>query len=499
VTSSNSVTAAPRIAVIGGGISGLAAAHRVHELLPHAELKLFEAGPRVGGILETIERDGFLIERSADNFLTKLPQAVALCERVGIADQLISTDETRRRAFVVRNGRLAPIPEGFFLMAPRKLSSLLKSDLLTPVGKLRVLAEPFIPRGLATRTLAPSPQLPAFQDESVASFARRRFGQELLERLIQPLVGGIYSADPERLSMAATMPGFLAQERDHGSLLTAAYLRTGRFSDQSSDASGARYSLFSAPKQGIEVLTKALAVRLPPSTIQLNTPIIRISRSQDNRWRLERAGSSPAPSENDLEFDAVILTAPTHTTALLLQRHDSPLAAELAAIEYAGCAVVSLGYKREQIGHALDGFGFVVPQIENRRIIAGSFASQKFPGRAPSGSVLIRVFIGGALQPELLNSSDDELRRIAIDELGELLQITGQPHVIDIARWPRSMPLYHVGHLRRVARIEAMAARYPTLALAGNAYHGVGIPQCITSGESAAESVAASLRDADRR
>jgi oxygen-dependent protoporphyrinogen oxidase len=410
---------------------------------------------------------------------------------------LISTDDTRRRAFVVRDGKLVAVPSGFFLMAPRQLGPLLRSALLTPAGKLRVLAEPFIPRGPAARILAPSPRSPAPHDESVASFARRRFGRELFERLIQPLVGGIYSADPERLSMAATMPEFLAQERDHGSLLTACHrqrfgsfnLRTGSFSDQSID-SGARYSLFTAPRQGIEVLTKSLAARLPRSTIQLNAPISQVSRSQDNRWQLERAASS-APSENDLKFNGIVLATPTYAAAALLQRHDAQLAAELAMIEYAGCAVVSLGYQRDQIGHALDGFGFVVPQIENRRIIAGSFASQKFPGRAPGDSVLIRVFVGGALQPELLNLTDRDLRRIAVDELSELLRITGQPHLIDIARWPRSMPQYHVGHLTRVARIEAMAARYPTLALAGNAYHGVGIPQCIASGESAAERVAA--------
>jgi oxygen-dependent protoporphyrinogen oxidase len=487
VTSSNP-SAAPRIAVIGGGISGLAAAHRIHELLPHAELKLFEAGPRVGGLLETVERDGFLIERSADNFLTKLPQAVALCERLEIADQLISTDETRRRAFVVRNGRLAPIPEGFFLMAPRKLGPLLKSNLLTPVGKLRVLAEPFVPRGPAARSLTSDSQSLPPPDESVASFARRRFGHELYERLIQPLVGGIYSADPERLSMAATMPEFLAQERDHGSLISfVCGRRTGRLSGQSTEASGARYSLFATPKQGIDVLTKALATKLPRETIQFNLPIAAIRQIDDGGWVVDAATSS------NPRFNAVIVSVPTHAAAQLFTHHDTQLAAELETIEYAGCVLVSLGYRRDQIGHALNGFGFVVPIVENRRIIAGSFASQKFPGRAPADSVLVRVFIGGALQPELLNLTDEELRRIAIDELGELLQITGQPHVVDIARWPRSMPQYHVGHLGRVARIEAMAARYPTLALAGNAYHGVGIPQCIASGETAAERVAASL------
>lgn len=485
--------APPCIAVIGGGITGLAAAHRIHELLPQAELSLFEAGPRVGGILDTVFLDGFLIERSADNFLTRLPQAVALCRRLGIADELISTDESRRRAFVVRDGRLVPIPDGFFLMSPRKLSPLLSSPILSLLGKFRVLAELLVPRGPASINLDPETRSLNTHDESVASFARRRLGRETFERLVQPLIAGIYTADPEKLSMAATMPEFLAQERDHGSLLAAAQ-RTGRFSDQPSAASGARYSLFATPQNGIASLVQSLATHLPVNTIHLNTSVVNIQQTTDNRWHLDSvSGPPPSAFRPPPYFDALILAIPTYAAAKLLEHEDRTLATALAGIDYAGCNVVSLGFQRDQIGHALDGFGFVVPQVERRRIIAASFASQKFPGRAPAGTVLIRVFIGGALQPELLDLTDDELRRLAIDELAELLQIKGQPVLTDIARWPRSMPQYHVGHLERVARIEKLAGRHPMLALAGNAYHGVGIPQCIASGESAAERVVARL------
>ncbi|MCI0335406.1 MAG: protoporphyrinogen oxidase [Planctomycetes bacterium] len=499
-------SAAPRIAVIGGGITGLAAAHRLHELLPRAEVALFEAGPRVGGVLDTAHLDGFLVERSADNFLTRLPQAVALCRRVGLADELLSTDETRRRAFVVKNGQLVPIPDGFFLMSPRKLGPLLGSNVLSVPGKLRLLAETFVPRGPASKELNPEPRTLNPPDESVASFARRRLGNETFERLVQPLVAGIYTADPEKLSMAATMPEFLAQERDHGSLLRARR-RAGRFRDQSDDSSGARYSLFAAPKDGMASLVQALVARISPSAIHLNAPIESVRQMSDGRWQLDfgfrisdfglAEGSfnpqSRVPSgcrNPQSAFDALILAVPAYAAAELLRRHDPTLATELATIEYAGCAVVSLAFQRNQIGHALDGFGFVVPQVERRRIIAASFASQKFPGRAPEGAALIRVFIGGALQPELLDLPDHELRQLALDELRDLLQITGEPLLTDIARWPRSMPQYHVGHLDRIARIEELAARHPTLALAGNAYRGVGIPQCIASAESAAERLA---------
>ncbi|MEX0612199.1 MAG: protoporphyrinogen oxidase, partial [Pirellulales bacterium] len=375
--------AAPRIAVIGGGITGLAAAHRITELVPHAELALFEASSRLGGVLDTVELDGFLIERSADNFLTKSPHALELCRRLGIAEQLLSTDETRRRAFVVRAGRLVPIPAGFFLMSPRKLWPLLASPALSLAGKLRLLAEPLIPR------LKPSPagrgQGEGDADESVASFARRRLGRETFERLVQPLVAGIYTADPEKLSMAATMPEFLAQERAHGSLLRLRFpslpregapsLRTARFSDQSPNTvSGARYALFVAPKHGMATLVNTLANRIPPSSIRLNALVTSITPQPNARWQLNFNTQHPASriQHPASSFDALIVSLPSHAAAGLLQASAPELSAELAAIEYAGCAVVSLGFQRRQIAHPLDGFGFVVPQVERRRIIAAS-------------------------------------------------------------------------------------------------------------------------------
>jgi oxygen-dependent protoporphyrinogen oxidase len=513
--SDDSGSAAPRIAIIGGGISGLAAALRITELLPHAKLDLFEASSRLGGVLDTVCRDGFLIERSADNFLSTPPAAVDLCHRVGVADQLLNTDQARRRAMVVRKGRLVPIPRGFYLMSPRKIWPILISPLLSPFGKLRLLAEPFIPArreaggqgsGFSAGNadeLNPEPRTLNSDDESVASFARRRLGREAFERLVQPLVAGIYTADPEQLSMAATMPQFWACEQKKGSLRA---LRTDRFSDPSNaddrthphinDATGARYALFAAPKGGMASLIQTIANWLPRDSVHLNTPIASVYYASTG-WNLNLKSStphSPRPAP-DSRFDALILALPAHAAARLLASCDPALAAELAAVRYAGCAVVSLGFERQQIAHPLDAFGFVVPQVERRRIIAASFASLKFPGRAPEGSVLVRVFIGGALQPELAELPDADLRRIALEELRDLLHIAGEPLLADIARWPNSMPQYHVGHLDRIRRIEQLAARHDTLALAGNAYHGVGIPKCIASGNQAAEKIFASLAE----
>lgn len=504
MSSSNSSVASPRIAILGGGIAGLAATHRLRELLPNARITVFESASRLGGVLETVQRDGFLIERSADNFLTRDPGIIELCQRLGIAQELIPTEESRRRAFVVRNGRLHPIPDGFFLMSPRRLWPLLTSPLLSPLGKMRVLAEPLVPRGRVSTILDTEPDPLVVPDESVASFAKRRFGRQLLERVIQPLVGGIYSADPARLSMAATLPEFLNQEQTYGSLLNAArHVRRDRLEskDAASDASGARYSLFVAPKHGISSLVSALAASLPPDSICLNTRVLNVRRTSTGGWLLsfEIGGSTQSTTGNHAShFDALIVALPAFVAADVLRNVGATLAAELTAIEYAGCNVVSLGFRRDQLSRGLDGFGLVVPRVENRRIIAASFASQKFPGRAPEDSVLIRTFIGGALQPQLVELPDHELLHIAQEELASLLGVRGGPIVADIARWPRSMPQYHVGHLSRVARIERFVAELPRLALAGNAYSGVGIPQCIRSGELAAARIADQLTDSNR-
>jgi protoporphyrinogen/coproporphyrinogen III oxidase len=466
-----------RVAVIGGGITGLAATHRLAELLPRAEFEVFEASSRLGGVLHTEERDGYLIEQSADNFLVKPPAGIDLCRDLGITDDLLTTDESRRRAFVVRGGRLMPIPEGFYLMSPRRLWPILASPIISLRGKLRLFAEPFIGRVTATA------------DESVASFARRRLGVEVFEQLVQPLVAGIYTADPEQLSMAATMPQFLEFERTRGSLLRSTLQRPAKGKTNHSDlASGARYGLFVAPRQGMTSLVEAVRNRLPRTKVRLNTAVTRITPTNGTGWKVESSDAA-APST----FDAVIIALPSHAAATLFESCAPQLAAELGAIQYASCAVVSLGYARQRIGHPLDGFGFVVPRSERRRIIAGSFASLKYAGRAPADQVLIRAFIGGALQPELLKLTDAELAQVAQQELAELLQISGEPLVTDVARWPRSMPQYYVGHLDRVRRIEELAAKHRAVALAGNAYRGVGIPQCIASGESAAEHVAAAL------
>ena len=464
-----------RFAVIGGGISGLAAALHLRELRPEAVVTLFEGEGRLGGVLETVARDGYLFEGSADGFITNVPWGIEFCQRVGLADELMTTDESRRQAFVVCRGKLQAIPKGFVIMVPHKIKAVLASPILSMGGKIRLLRE---------YSLSPRVET---TDESVGAFATRRLGREAYERLVQPLVGGIYSADPMRLSLAATMPQFAKMEQEKGGLIRAARAARGPGGVVQEKSSGARYSMFASLRRGMGSLVEAAQKKLPAEAVRLNSRVTKIERvGERGAWRVfaGRGGEGEV-------FDGVILATPGPATVPLLKSLHPTLAGAIGEIDYAGTAVVSVCYRREQIKHALDGFGFVSPFIEKRAILAGSFLSQKYEGRAPAGQVLIRVFVGGATHPESVTLPEMELRSMVHGELAELLGITGGPVAHQVSRWERKMPQYHVGHMERVAGIEQAAATLPGFALAGNAYRGVGVPACIHSGEVAAERVLA--------
>ncbi len=470
------------VAVVGGGISGLAAAHRLIELDPSCRLTLCEAASRLGGVLSTVHHRGFEVEQSADNFITTIPWAVDLCKRLGLADQLVQTNPANRRAYVVRHGRLYILPDGFLMMAPTRLWPLAVTPILSPWGKLRAAMEYFIPP-----RKDPS-------DESMAHFVRRRLGRETFDRLVEPLVSAVYAADMEKLSILATLPRFREMELRHGSLIRAMRHQM-KSRSQANTESGARYSMFVTLRHGLSSMVRAIAARLPEDAVRLDTPVERIEHSGD-AWKLSlgsAAGSegrcavgSEGRCSAAERFDAVILATPSATAARLLRPIDQELAGQLASIEHSGTAVVSLGYDRRQVGHPLLGAGAVVPAIENSPILACSFSSQKYTHRAPEGKVLLRVFVGGARRPELAEMDDRELLPLVTEHVAKLLDIRGEPGFCNIAHWPGTMPQYHVGHNELVARIEARIARLPRLELAGNAYHGVGIPDCIHGGEQAA-------------
>lgn len=467
-----------KVAVIGGGIAGLSAANRLCELaferkLPLA-IELYEGGERLGGALETVRRGEFVIETGADSILSEKPAALKLAERLGLAAEIVGTDQRFRKTFVVRNGRLLEIPEGFSLLAPSRIGPVMRSPLFSPRGKFRIALEPWIPRRRGGG------------DESLAAFVRRRLGDETLTRVAQALAGGIYTADPERLSIAATLPRFVEMERKHGSVM-----RGLRAAAAGRGESGARWSLFVSFRAGVGRLVEALAARLADS-IQTGRAVASIlpddsGPDRSRRWRLRFADGGETVA------DAVVIAAPAYAAATALSAAFPALSAKLALIEYASAAVVNLAYHADDFPNAPAGFGFVAPAIERRRIIAGSFTSLKYPGRAPAGMLLVRAFIGGALNRGLMALTDAEMVAAARDEFRDLLGATAEPALTLVRRWPNSMPQYAVGHLDRVAEIERLADRIPGVELAGAYLRGVGIPDCVAGGERAAEAIAAFL------
>lgn len=481
----------PTIAVIGGGITGLAAAHRLIELAAAAripvDVTLFEAGARLGGVFGTEHIAGHMVETGADSFITSKPWALDLCTRLGLADRIIATNPTFRRSLILHHGKPQPTPEGLELIVPRSLRSLLASPLLSLAGKLAVAAEPFVPAKTDGH------------DESLADFVRRRMGPEMLQRIVQPMVGGIYTADPEHLSMQATLPRFVQMEREHGSLLRAVSLeRRDAAADGSSpiaedpggpDVSGARYGLFVSLRDGTSELLRALEARLRGAAqIELHAAVCSIRPLPDQRYRV-------ATVRGDAQtFDGVILALPAFRAAALIADWDAELARQLDRIPYASSAIVVTGHRLADVAHPLDAFGLVIPHCEGRRILAVSFLSRKFEGRSPEGTVQLRTFVGGAMQPELFDLDDAAMLTLVRQELRDILGVSGEPLFHRIARYERGMPQYHVGHLDLVAAIEARERSHAGFAMAGNAYRGVGLPDAIHSGQQAAQRVLDALR-----
>jgi protoporphyrinogen/coproporphyrinogen III oxidase len=367
---------------------------------------------------------------------------------------------------VVRAGRLVEIPDGFSLLAPARLGPILRSPLFSPLGKLRIMLEPLIPARRGGR------------DESLASFVTRRLGREVLDRVAQPLAGGIYTADPNRLSVQATMPRFVEMERKYGSLVRGLRAVERSRAAQGAGTSGARWNLFVGLRSGMGTLADALAARLARS-IRYGAEATALTRA-GAQWKVELARGAA------LEADAVICAAPASAAAHLLAPHDEPLAQRLRAIGYASAAVVNLTYRESDFPEPPRTFGFVVPIAERRRIIAGSFSSLKYEGRAPDGWIIARTFLGGVMQADMMRLGDDAMIAAARDELRQLLGVAAAPSIAEVQRWPDAMPQYEVGHLDGVAQIELAAAKLPGLGLAGAAFRGVGIPDCVRSGEEAA-------------
>jgi oxygen-dependent protoporphyrinogen oxidase len=477
----------PHVVIVGGGIAGLAAAHRLANAALDVHITLIERVPRLGGKILTEHVDGFIIEGGPDSFLAVKPRGVGLARELGLEARLIDAIPENRRSFVLYGGRLHDLPEGLTGLVPTKLGPLARSSLLSPLGKARLALDYALPPRRED------------DDETLAAFIERRLGREAYDRLVEPLMAGIYAGDGRQLSLAATFPQLRRAELDHGSLIkgvlagrrgTASPLSRAPAEHPKEVGPGGRgNSPFLTLDQGLAVFVDTLVHRLSAAGVSFlpDCTVTALRRIGDAHYELTTADGQHRIA------DAVILATPAGPTADLLSRMAPTAARALRDIPYVSTAIVSLAYRTEVISRGLRGYGYVIPRVEKRRALACTWVSSKWPERTPDGYALLRIFIGRAGDPPVLDQSDDSLIAIARDELRDTLGVAAAPALTRVFRWPDGMPQYTLGHLDRVAAVERELAGLPGLFVAGHAYRGVGIPDCIASGETAAEAVLAGL------
>jgi len=460
-----------RIVVIGGGISGLSTAHRIHELSKKngygIEIIVLERSGRLGGMVSSEVTDDLILEGGPDSFITTKPWALDLCLRLGMESRIIETNDYSRRVLVAYGNRLWPLPEGFSF-APTRLAPFIFSPLFSFFGKLRMSLDLVLPRRKS------------IEDESVESFFTRRLGSEAFNLIVQPLVSGIYGTSPQNLSVRAALPQFVEMEEKHRSLIMAMRKATQSRNGIKNKGNASRYNQFVSFRGGMRELVDALSSSLPGGVIQLNKSVTRIE-PLGNTWQIL------TNNNESINADGVVIAIPAIHAADLIKGFDPLLGKYLSQIKYASSIVVNLLYRRENISQPLNAVGFVVPKTQGLPITACSFSSLKFTGRAPTETLLLRCFMGEDINKEIYNKDDSWLCDTTHNKLSGLLGISSEPLFSMVKRNPESMPQYTVGHLERIAKISQRAEQYPGMEFAGNAYKGVGIPDCVRSGEEAAE------------
>ena len=489
-----------RVAVLGGGITGLAAAYTLacarQSGAPVEEL-LIEGKDRLGGVIRTERLEGFVIEAGPDSFLAEKPEAAALARELGLGDSLIGSNDNQRRTYILHRGHLVPLPDGLMFLVPTRLWPMVTTSLLPLSSKLAMAAELF--------AFPPPGNLNQDSDESVASFVRRHFGDAMLENVADPLLAGVYGGDSGALSVRSVLPRFWEMERKYGSL-TRATLRAMRQRRRAAanangtaqpDSAGtgtaprSALPLFMTLKDGLEQLTAKLAQHLDKTRVHLSQRVAGI----------EVAPSGPdGPADSccrqyrifcdggmAFDADAIILAMPTHECSRLLSSIHPTLGGLLGKIPYSSSMTVSLGYAEGAREHLPPGFGYLVPRKEKRRMLACTFVHRKFNHRAPEGKALLRCFLGGSRDPQVLNLPDEEVVSLVRQELKEILSFSLEPLFCRIHRWPASMAQYPLGHAERLRRIQSQLEDLPGIYLAGNAYSGIGISDCIRTGRAAAQ------------
>jgi oxygen-dependent protoporphyrinogen oxidase len=477
-----------RTAIIGGGIAGLAAAYELEKARgggAPVEYTLFESRERLGGSLASEIVNGVVLERGPDSFLSEKPAAAELCRELGLGPDLVPSNDANRKTYIVVRNRLVPLPDGLMFLVPTKLVPTALSGLFSPATKIRMAMELL------------HPPRPSEQDESVASLVERHFGAEAVDRLADPLLSGIYGGDATQLSARTVLPKMVEMETRYGSLtrgMLAAHrqMRAKMAEMQRNGASASSQggqkpagprTIFTTLRGGLQQLVDALEARLAPDWVKKSTAVTGLERLQGG-WRVSVGDTSGV-------YDAVILASSAWVSGALLRTVDSALGEELCTIPYSSSITVNLVFDEVKLGTLPDGFGFLVPAVEGRAMLACTFVHRKFVGRTPPGKAVLRAFLGGARNEALLNESDEVLVATVRRELSEILgaRVAGihiEPEATQVSRWRRAMAQYAVGHQERIKRINAQVAALPGLRLAGNAYDGIGIPDCIRLGRKAA-------------
>jgi protoporphyrinogen/coproporphyrinogen III oxidase len=461
-----------RIAIIGGGISGLSAAYYLEKARASgADLQytLFESGQRLGGCLSSDLVEGCLVEAGPDSFLTEKPWALTLCQELGIDEQLIGSNDSQRKTYIVVHGRLVVMPDGLMFMVPTRLVPTALSPLFSLSTKIRMAQELL------------HPPRPMRDDETVAQLVERHFGAEVVDRLADPLLSGVYGGDAGKLSARAVLPRFVEMEEKYGSLSRAMLAAHKKMAEVRK--SRPPRPLFTSLRDGMQQMVDAIIARLNSESVRLRQHILRIY-PENGGWRLsiEMAGEE--------QYDSVILATPANVAGALLDGVDRELARNLLDISYSSSVTLTLGYYKQQLANLPPGFGFLVPRSEGRRMLACTFVHNKFPHRAPKDKGILRCFLGGARDEAVLSLSDEEMLQTVRRELRDIVKLDAPPIFARVYRWREAMAQYEPGHIARVAEIEKRVAELPGLALAGNAYHGIGVPDCIRSGMEAANNMA---------
>ena len=463
------LTAHKRIAIIGGGISGLSAAFALEEkrrVGTPLEYVLYESSPRLGGVLVTDRVEGCLVEAGPDSFITEKPWAADLCKKIGLGDQLIGSNDADRKTYILAAGKLVVMPDGLMFMVPTKILPTVFSPLFSVRTKLRMAAEWFHPPHKASA------------DETVAAMVERHYGPEMVDRLADPLLSGVYGGEASQLSVRAVLARFAEMEAQHGSLGRAMLAARKKMAAASK---GPARPLFTSLKDGMQQMVDALLARIDANALRPSSPVESVL-PQDGGWTVSAGYQSD-------HFDALIIATPARAASALLRLADENLSRELGEIGYSSSVTVTLGYDEAVRRSLPPGFGFLVPRSEGRRMLAATFVHNKFPHRAPENRALIRCFLGGARDEQILEQTDEHILGIVRGELKQIIGLTAEPLFTRVYKWRAAMAQYSVGHLERLERIATLRQNLPGLALAGNGFHGIGVPDCVRSGTEAASFV----------